>query len=386
MTTHGTTPAVTLVGHPFAPMGMGEHLRSGFRALRTAGSEVSVRDVYALAPRTDSRLRAELNSRLVDTLNSQVNVFHINADEVKQAVAHIGGSLPRTATNVIYPLWELPRFPAVWRPQLELFDEIWAPSKFVYDAIAGSVSRPVRHMPLACEVRMSRFVGRRSFGIPEGDYVFLFFFDFSSYLSRKNPFAVLEVFRRLLKQLPRANVRLVLKTHRGQHQESDYEKFRDSLREIPDRVTCIDRTLDDDEIKNLIRCSDCFVSLHRSEGFGFGMCEAMYLGKPVVGTAFSGNLDFMNEANSCLVRHSLIPVGEGEYPHAAGQVWAEPDLDHAAWHMQRLVEDAHLGRRIGEVASRHIRTHFSYRACGLRYTDRMREFADEPQRLEAIAG
>src|SRR5512136_3068638 len=101
-----------------------------------------------------------------------------------------------------------------------------------------------------------------------------------------------------------------------------------------DRVIVIWKVFSDNEMRNLIRCCDCFVSLHRSEGFGLGMAEAMYMGKPVIATAYSGNLAFMNESISCLVDYKLIPVEEGQYPFPKGQVWADPDLDQAAYFVQ----------------------------------------------------
>jgi glycosyltransferase involved in cell wall biosynthesis len=140
-----------------------------------------------------------------------------------------------------------------------------------------------------------------------------------------------------------------------------------------DNVIVIDRVLTDNGIKNLVRCCDCFVSLHRSEGYGKGLAEAMFLGKPVVATGYSGNLDFTNEADPCLVPYSLINVEEGQYPYARGQVWAEPDIDHAVYYMLKLLDDRDYGRKLGEVASQHIRTHFSYRAIGLRYKNRLEE-------------
>ena len=99
----------------------------------------------------------------------------------------------------------------------------------------------------------------------------------------------------------------------------------------------------------------------------------MYLGKPVVATGYSGNLEFMNSENSCLVRYSLVDVQEGQYPHAAGQQWAEPEIDHAVEHMLRVLDDREFGRGLGAIASRHLRIHFGYRAVGLCYARRLNE-------------
>jgi hypothetical protein len=103
------------------------------------------------------------------------------------------------------------------------------------------------------------------------------------------------------------------------------------------------------------------------------MAEAMLLGKPVVATGYSGNLEFMNDRNSCLVRYRLIEVGKGNYPHGENQVWADPDIEHAVFHMLRLVDDRDYGRALGRTASQDMRTHFSNRAIGLRYRRRLDE-------------
>jgi glycosyltransferase involved in cell wall biosynthesis len=131
------------------------------------------------------------------------------------------------------------------------------------------------------------------------------------------------------------------------------------------------------EVHNLIRCCDAFVSLHRSEGFGLGLAEAMYLGLPVIGTGYSGNMDFMTTENSMPIGYELVPVPLGAYPHAEGQHWAEPDLDEAESRMIGLLDNPESGRMLGSWASRSIRTGFSYRASGLRIVQRLIEYNGE---------
>jgi glycosyltransferase involved in cell wall biosynthesis len=126
------------------------------------------------------------------------------------------------------------------------------------------------------------------------------------------------------------------------------------------------RTLTDDEMKNLVRCCDCYVSLHRSEGFGRGPAEAMVLGKPVIATRWSGNLDFMNDNNSILVDCALTPVAPEAYPYWQGQHWAEPDVEQAAASMVDLLDEPEKGLAIGRRASLEMRREFSYRAIGVR--------------------
>jgi glycosyltransferase involved in cell wall biosynthesis len=136
-------------------------------------------------------------------------------------------------------------------------------------------------------------------------------------------------------------------------------------------VQAINADLSDNEIKNLVRNADVFVSMHRAEGFGRGMAEAMALGRPAVATGYSGNLDFMTPETSLLVGYDLIPVPAGAYPHGEGQVWADPSPDHAADLIEQLLDDPAAAAGLGRRARRHIRTHFSARAVGLRYRERL---------------
>jgi glycosyltransferase involved in cell wall biosynthesis len=362
---------ITLVGHPFVPIGMGELLRATFRSLRTVGMDVVVRDVYGTG-RGDGATGEDLEPHVVHDFGD-TNIFVVNGDEVEPVLKHLRTDIPRPGVSVIYPAWELSQYPNTWAGQLERFDEVWAPSQFTYDAIRRAVSKPVVHLPLPGELNLSRLLGRRHFDIPESSFVFLFFFDFTSYIQRKNPLAVLRAFDEVCKRCPSEDVRLVIKTKGGDARQQDYSEFLDFVGLSKNRLIMIENLLTDVEVQNLVRCCDCFVSLHRSEGFGFGLVSAMFLGKPVVATGYSGNLDYMKEGNSCLVRYVLRPVPDGAYPFWQGQVWAEPDVDHAVELMVRLVSDQGYAHQIGTEASRYVRINFSYRAAGLRYLRRINE-------------
>jgi glycosyltransferase involved in cell wall biosynthesis len=232
-------------------------------------------------------------------------------------------------------------------------------------------------MPVSGQISFKSFLGRRHFKIPEGSFTFLFYFDLTSYIERKNPFAVLEAFERLCSVRPNDDLCLVMKLKGGEMKSEHSERLHSYVSRLGNKLILVERLLSDNEIKNLLRCSDCFVSLHRSEGFGLGLINAMFLGKPAIATEYSANTDFMNATNSCLVRYDLCPVPDGAYPFSKDQVWANPDVDHAVEHMLSLVSDRDRARCIGDEASRHIRTNFSYRAAALRYSDRIKQIAAE---------
>lgn len=360
---------VCLVGHPYAPIGMGEHVRCTYRALRSIALRPALTDIYNLIPPDTDELTEFSGACSVGS--SDINIFHINGNEVEQVLAHLSHSQSWNGYNIIYPLWELARYPNEWAIQLDRFDEIWAPSQFIQEALKSACTQPVVHMPLACEVLLSSFLSRRYFEIPESEYVFLFFFDVRSYPTRKNPQAVVEAFRRLLSLRPYAKTRLVLKVNGAELAPQIMLQLREDMADIIHHVTFLDRVMSANEVKNLVRCCDCFVSLHRSEGFGFGIAEAMVLGMPVIATAYSGNMEFMNADVAFNVGYNLVPLAEGDYPHYQDQVWAEPDIAEATHYMTTLVDHPERGRQLGKLAYMHMKRNFSYRATGLRYRERL---------------
>lgn len=366
-----TAVAPCLVGHPFAPIGRGEDVRCTFRALHAAALRPTVLDLYRLN-RPDSDMVEEIQPFL-STQPGKLNLFHINGDEVETALGTFGGPSPKDAYNVIYPAWELSRYPQAWAAQLDRFDEIWAPTQFIFEALSPVVSKPLLRMPLACEVVLSSFRSRRYFGIRESSYAFLFFFDFRSYAARKNPFAVVQAFAALRQHRPTADTCLVIKTHGSETAPEAMRALKEAIAPFRDRVVLIDLAMTDNDTKNLVYNCDAFVSLHRAEGFGRGLAEAMYLGKPVIATAYSGNMDFTDRDSAYLVDYQLIPVKPGEYPYGEAQVWADASVDQAAAHMVTLVDSPEQGRLKGRHASLKIRDLIGYRAAGIRYRNRLDE-------------
>ena len=366
---------VTLVGHCYASIGMSEHVREVYRALRKAGAEARIYDVYGQNEPTPSQ-REEFGDTLTQTLAPGLRIFHLNGDEIDLACRTIEAREPGSFArgyNVIYPAWELPIYPDVWARELKRFDEVWAPSEFIRKSVAAAVNIPVLHMPLASEPRVTRDLTRRHFGIPEDRFVVLFLWDALSYVARKNPDAVIEVFKRVIAERPLAPIHLVLKVNNAARDAAAWRRLQIEVESFTDRVSFVERTLSDDEVKNLIRCSDCFISLHRSEGFGRGLAEAMYFGVPVIATGWSGNMDFMTADTSFPVDYTLVPVRDGEYPYPSGQHWAEPDLDQATAYLLALLADPERGRAVGRAAGIHMRKCFSHRAQGVRYTTRIAE-------------
>jgi glycosyltransferase involved in cell wall biosynthesis len=221
----------------------------------------------------------------------------------------------RGVVNILYPYWELSRVPPQSLPLVQRFDEVWAPSTFVASAFADILRRPARlvrqpvHLPSAAPPPRS---GR--------DRLRLFtYLDFDSYGARKNPTAAVNAFQAAFGPSQR-DVELVVKI-RGTH-DNGLRRWLLRAATTDLRIKVIDRTLDRIRMAELMAGCDVFVSLHRSEGFGFGAAEALAAGKAVVATDYGGTTDFISAATGYPVDYVLEPVRPGEYVNCEGQVWA----------------------------------------------------------------
>lgn len=359
---------ITVIGHPFAPIGMGEQMRSHIAAMDALGLHHRVLDIFRHSARTDDAHAALIGDRERRDLPAGIRIFHVNGDEVArvlEALAARGGNFG-AGYNVIIPAWELPTYPAAWAKALARFDEIWAISEFVRDSLAASglashvIGQSVEPAPGAR-------LPRRWFAIRESAFVLLHFLDLTSYATRKNPQAALDLFTRLRQARPLRDLQLVLKVKNGESAANDWAA---SLPRDP-AIRVLPEPLDSLGTRSLIAAGDCFVSLHRAEGFGRGLGEAMALGRLALGTAWSGNLDFMAEDNSVLVPCRRVPVRRGEYPHTRGQSWAEPDVSAATERLLPLLDDPERAAGIAERGRRAVLRSHGNRAVGLRILDRL---------------
>lgn len=367
------SPGALLLGHPYGVLGMGEHVRLSAAAFSAADIPYGIRNIYGEYGVHLAGVHQDFlfKDKISKNGNYKANIFHINADEMVNAQIHLGKEIFSNRYNVGYWAWELSNFPNAWRSALQLVDEVWAPSRFIEQAIANQSSSPVIRMPLAVDFPEPIGMTREYFGLPEERFLFLFFFDFTSYVKRKNPEGAIRAFLQAFPDVNDTRVGIVIKMNGMDLRPQDFKAFIQSIDRDDPRILLIDKVLTDRETKSLVNLCDCFLSLHRSEGFGRGLAEAMYLGKPVIATGYSGNMDFTNDHNACLVNYRLIPVKGHEYPFAAGQKWADPDIDHAVWYMKRLINEPHYAQTIGQHAESYIKTYHSPNAVGAKYRARL---------------
>lgn len=360
---------VNLIGWFRATLGVGESARCMARACDATG-----------LPAALVNLRNNcLNRALVDTFDARlqeanpypINIFHLDPPQSEEIDHHHGPAFRKDKYNIAYWAWELPEFPDLWVKQCTYFDEIWCPSAFVRDAIAAKVPLPVQVMPHAIELPSPATDGRQRFRLPTDRFLFLFAYDLNSYQERKNPLAVIAAYR--LAFPDERGVGLVIKTQNPKRNPEAFASLCAAIAGLS-QAHIIAEALPAGEVHTLQASCDAFVSLHRAEGFGLSVAECMYLGKPVVSTDWSATAEFVNARNGCPVKCRRVALTETHGPYQRGQIWADPDVEHAAWWMRRLVAEPALALELGRAAAADIRERFSPAVIGARYRRRLDSF------------
>lgn len=325
------TTGVNVYGYAFAESGTGQIVRSVVAALAAEGIP------YAVVPftRTVSRQQAVFRDLGTAAPSFDTNLICVNADQVPLFFESMRGQLVPGARNIGLWAWEVEDLPAAMAASEHYLDEVWGISSFTAAALARSLTKPVRAFPLPVVVPQVRSRTRAELEMPDG-FLFLFCFDYDSVFRRKNPLAVVAAFRQAFSD--RSDVALYIKTTNAERHAAEDEALRAAVRGCANIVVRDAYVTSDDYFSMLDSC-DCYVSLHRSEGFGLTVAEAMALGKPVISTAYSATLEFANESNSYPVPAKLVEVGDEAPPYPSRSRWADPDVTVAAEQMMRVFTD-----------------------------------------------
>jgi|CXWL01.1.fsa_nt_gi glycosyltransferase involved in cell wall biosynthesis len=313
---------VNVFGYLYAESGVGEHTRLLVAALAAAGVPYSVVPLAG----SGSRQRGELADDAPTEPVHPVHVVSLNADQIEAFYRDRGPAFFANTYTIGLWAWEVEDFPRWLAEKAEYVDEIWANSSFSARAIAARVDKPVFPFPLPVAEPAGPFASRAELGLPD-DFLVLFAFDFDSVAARKNPEAAVHAFRRAF--AAGEGPRLVIKTVNAERHPRDAARLRETTLGRPD-IEVRDGYLSPADQRSLMNACDLYLSLHRSEGFGLTLAEAMALGKPVVATAYSGNLDFMTDDIGTLVPFRFVEIGPGCGPYPAFGRWAEADVDSAA--------------------------------------------------------
>ena len=242
--------------------------------------------------------------------------------------------------NIGWWPWELSVWPKAWAPAFEMVDEVWASSNFTLEAYQKATTKRTQLMPLAVSVDRVMDLTRKEFGLPEDKFLFLFVFDFNSHLERKNPDAIIEAFQLAFKKKDNDNVGLVFKVMNTDGNNEKWKKFINKCN-ADRRISILDKTLSREKVLGLIKTCDCYVSLHRSEGFGRTIAEALILGKPVIATNYSGNTDFGQDLTYIKINFNLVSAKNIYFfaDISENYVWGDANIYDASNAMQIIIRN-----------------------------------------------
>jgi glycosyltransferase involved in cell wall biosynthesis len=332
-------PGIAIAGEFREASGLGRTARLMAQAARSLGIQVWTIDL----PPPAAREAVEAPERLPPGVPL---VLHVNAPMLPLALLRLPSHLTRGRPVIGYWAWEMPDLPPEWRPALSCVSAAWVPSRFTAAALAAAMPGRVLVVPpaLALSPPAPSALTRADLGLPQDAVIVLVSFNLASSLARKNPFAALAAFRVAFADRP--DRVLVLKIAQGHHAPADLARiarFADAS-----NIRIETRTLAEADSHALTACADIVLSLHRGEGFGLVLAEAMLLGKPVIATGWSGNTDFMNSANAALVGYRLVAAKDDRAVYRG--LWAEPDVAQAVERLRHLADNAGERRALGARA------------------------------------
>ncbi len=359
---------VNVIGHIRGDFGLGESCRIVASEVKNSGIPYSIINIPHI-PKA-----SETNTDWIHEEGNDypyaVNLFHINPMELVSSIKSIPKEKISGHYNIAFWLWEMPEFPPEWDFIIEPFDEIWTPSEFVSEAIRKRTDKKVFTIPYGIgEVKTNHEFTREYFGLPEDKYLYLMSFDGKSNFERKNPAGDIKAYRMAFPE-EKQNIGIVIKATNISPEE---KKFL--LKEFDGykNVYILEKTFSKTEFNSLIKACDCYISLHRAEGFGLVLAEAMKLGTLVVATRWSANVEFMDDDSALLVDAMVTELKKEYPPYHKRCHWAEPDLEDAARKIRSAFEDKENSQKLVQEASVRIADTLSTEKAAERVRKRLNE-------------
>jgi glycosyltransferase involved in cell wall biosynthesis len=360
--------SVLFVGYVEAGLGIGESLRGLLAAVAETDLPFAI---YPFNVNVESRFVGQYMPERYDLKNYfRINVIEMAADEVPGMFNELGERRTRNSYNILRTYWELPNAPQEWKLKLVGISEIWAPNQFVADSFRCIFNGPITIVPPCVDVKNVDKLDRSNFGMNEDRFYFIFSFDYHSFPARKNPLGVLHSFQKAFPNLTE-NVGLIIKSVGLPDHYPAIKAEIAQAANLDNRIIVIDGSISRSEVLSLIANCDCYVSLHRAEGFGLGMAEAMALGVSVIATNYSGSTDFLSDRTGFPIPYELRQLNADEYVWSAGQTWAEPD-ESAAVHALRRVYNEKSERQVRLTNARSfVENRYGRSAVGLAVQNRI---------------
>lgn len=339
---------MNLIGNSKGDFGLGQSCRLIAWELKYSKIPFGIYE-YVLSDDSHSN-DSSCEGMLISEPKYNINLFHINANEFTAAYYRLGKKTWDYRYNIAFWLWELEEFPKDWMGCIDILDEIWTPSEFVSRAIRKRTNKPVITIPYHVEASADPKYDRKYFGLPEDQFLFLVMYDSNSMIERKNPMSALLAFKEAFSK-ENQKVGLIVKMNgKNQADMSGLRKYLDGYKNIYFIMDVLSKI----EVNSLIAAANVCVSMHRAEGFGLVLAEAMLNHVPCIATNWSANTEFMNSDVACMLDYKLIPIEEDIGPFQKGNYWADADIHQAAGYMQKLYQDKEFYLQMAERAKQYV--------------------------------
>ena len=294
----------------------------------------------------------EYPARPVDQAPFAVNLVCVRPERFAAFAGQGGGRLFGGRYTVGMWFWDSDHFEPGLADRFELVEEVWAPSRWSAAAIQSLATVPVHAIPMPVAPGPAGLRTRAELGLPEAKFLFNARLEHGTGFERQNPLAVIEAFRRTFSAGEGAG--LIIECRGAASARTDHARLIHAAAAHPD-IEVLDRAAVDADAATVTSLCDSYVSLHRATAFGLGPAEAMWFGRPVIATGYSGNLEYMDAGNALLVDHRLVAIGSGHDPLPPDGRWAEPDVEHAGRLMRDVFERRDDARALGERAAHDLR-------------------------------
>ncbi|MBJ7329663.1 MAG: glycosyltransferase [Solirubrobacteraceae bacterium] len=330
----GTDPlwGVNVAGFFRSELGLGEAARLLIAGLDAAHVPALPVQGTFIPP---CRQGAEFTFATPDEAPYPLNILCLNGDAIPAFAQEAGEDFFAGRHTIALWWWEVGEIPASWQESFRWVDEVWVATDHIRDLIAPSCPVPVTKITLPVAAPPVSDATRAALGLPEDEFVFLYVYDYHSTEARKNPTGLIRAFKEAFP--PGSGAHLVLKCINADTMFAHHDRVLLEAGDHPD-ISFVADYLSVGDKNALIALSDCYVSPHRSEGFGLTPAEAMLLGTPVIATNYGGVLEFLTGDNAYLVDYTMRRVGEHAEPYPADAEWADPDLGHLAERMRYVFE------------------------------------------------
>lgn len=355
---------VNVAGFFSSELGLGEAARLLVGALDAAHVPALPVQGMLVPP---SRQEAEFQFSTPDDAPFPINILCLNGDMVPLFAREVGEEFFRDRYTIALWWWEVGSPPVGWQDAFRWVDEVWVATEHVRSLIAPTTTKAVTHVPMPVRLPPICDFRRADLGLPEG-FLFLYIYDYHSTEARKNPTGLVEAFKRAFP--PGSGAKLALKCINAKNLADAHERVLLAIGDHPD-IVVLDEYVTADEKNAMLATCDCYVSPHRSEGFGLTPAEAMLLGRPVIATNYGGTLDFTTPENAYLIDYEPVAVGPDAAPYPASAMWADPDVEQLAATMRHVFEHPDEARRRGERAREDIEARHSPEAAGRAMEERL---------------